>query len=359
MKNPLISIIIPCYNGEKFISKTLKSVLDQTYTHWETIVVNDGSTDNSAEVLEKWSEKDSRISIIHQVNMGLSSARNSGLKIVKGDYIFFFDADDLIDFDALEDLVSYIKKYKTADIVFGKTATTSGHNFEITGYLEHGLPTAYLMSNFGKQLLIDVIENPMICTAHNNLYKTSFVKKNNLSFKPKLLHEDELWFFETLFFAEYIILNKKPTYFYNLGNEVSITNNFSGKNLLSYCDIIETIYDSYYCSLEHEKHKEIISIYIDHIKIKTINHCYKQLTREDKKISAPVILDLFSRIKNSRRTSRLSDENEKLHHNFRKIKQLHPNLQMKSLKYIRSKNIISKVKNYFILKFAKKIELSD
>ena len=358
MKNPLVSIIIPCYNGAKFISKTLESVCSQTYKNWEAIVVNDGSTDDSAEVLNKWKERDTKILIVKQENQGLSSARNSGIKIAKGDFIYFLDADDLIASEAIEDLVSYAKKYKTTDIVFGKTATTNGHNFKITGYLDHGLSTGIAIPNQNKELLIHVIEKPMICTAHNNLYKTSFIKKNSLKFKKRLLHEDELWFFETLFYAEYITLNQKVTYFYNIGNDLSITKNFKKKNLLAYCDIVETIYDKYYLNPEFKSHKEIISIYLDNMKIKIIGYCYKQISPREKREVNNVILNLFLKIKNKRNENVLNSKIEAIHKNFKIVNKIHPKLQLKSLRYSQSNRLIRKVKNYFILNYAKIKNLS-
>jgi glycosyltransferase involved in cell wall biosynthesis len=93
---PEISIIIPCYNQAQFLNAALQSVLDQTYNNWECIIVNDGSSDHTEEVAKKWIEKDSRYIYLYKENGGLSSARNGGLDMVKGDYIQFLDSDDCI-----------------------------------------------------------------------------------------------------------------------------------------------------------------------------------------------------------------------------------------------------------------------
>lgn len=96
MQTPLISIIVPCYNQAKFLSKTLDSVLAQTYTNWECIIINDGSTDNTEAIAKHYCEKDQRFIYISKSNGGLSSARNVGIDLASGDYIQFLDSDDLI-----------------------------------------------------------------------------------------------------------------------------------------------------------------------------------------------------------------------------------------------------------------------
>ncbi|TRX20912.1 glycosyltransferase family 2 protein [Flavobacterium franklandianum] len=93
---PKVSIIVPCYNQAQFLDEALQSVLDQTYIDWECIIVNDGSTDHTEEVAQRWVSKDSRFVCLKKENGGLSSARNAGLEAVKGEYIQFLDSDDWI-----------------------------------------------------------------------------------------------------------------------------------------------------------------------------------------------------------------------------------------------------------------------
>ncbi|WP_329805039.1 glycosyltransferase family 2 protein [Flavobacterium facile] len=103
--NPLISIIVPCYNHAKYLELSLQSVLSQTYTNWECIIVNDGSQDNTENISEKWCGFDSRFSYIYQENKGPSCARNKAIKESKGEFILPLDADDCISTDFLEKLV--------------------------------------------------------------------------------------------------------------------------------------------------------------------------------------------------------------------------------------------------------------
>ena len=95
-QSPLISIIVPVYNVEDYIRPCLDSILAQTYTNFEAILVDDGSKDGSGSVCDEYAEKDSRFIVVHKENGGVSSARNKGLEIAKGEYIAFVDSDDWI-----------------------------------------------------------------------------------------------------------------------------------------------------------------------------------------------------------------------------------------------------------------------
>ena len=104
--NPLVSVVIPVYNVEKYLEQCLISVIFNSYKNLEIIIVNDGSPDNSAAIYNKYAELDKRIKIIVQENSGLSAARNSGLKAATGEYIHFVDSDDYIDLNFYEELVA-------------------------------------------------------------------------------------------------------------------------------------------------------------------------------------------------------------------------------------------------------------
>ncbi|PKP49342.1 MAG: hypothetical protein CVT95_03475 [Bacteroidetes bacterium HGW-Bacteroidetes-12] len=106
--NPLVSIIIPCYNAEKYIAETIQSVINQTYSNWELIIVNDGSTDGSVTILKQFIEKDNRIKLINKFNSGVSGTRNKGLEIAKGNFITFLDADDVWHTTNLEKKVNFL-----------------------------------------------------------------------------------------------------------------------------------------------------------------------------------------------------------------------------------------------------------
>lgn len=110
-KDSLISIIIPVYNVEKFIDRCIKSVINQTYTNLEIILVDDGSPDNCGNICEEYANQDSRIKVIHKENGGLSDARNVGINSATGKYITFIDSDDFVELDYIEYLYGLIQKY--------------------------------------------------------------------------------------------------------------------------------------------------------------------------------------------------------------------------------------------------------
>ncbi|MDQ0784203.1 glycosyltransferase family 2 protein [Chryseobacterium sp. W4I1] len=109
--SPKISIIVPCYNQASYLDECLQSIMDQTFTDWECIIVNDGSTDHTEETVERWTEKDSRFQYISKENGGISSARNAGLERASGKYIQFLDSDDLLNKKKIEKSLSGSKEY--------------------------------------------------------------------------------------------------------------------------------------------------------------------------------------------------------------------------------------------------------
>ncbi len=117
MENDLVSIVTPMYNGERFVVQTIDSVLEQTYPHWEMLVVDDGSKDNSPALVEKYAQRDPRIKLIRQPNGGSASARNNALRHAQGRYICFLDADDLWEPFFLEKQLQFLQE-KDAGIVY-------------------------------------------------------------------------------------------------------------------------------------------------------------------------------------------------------------------------------------------------
>jgi glycosyltransferase involved in cell wall biosynthesis len=120
--SPLVSVIVPTYNYAHLIDQTLDSVLAQTYRNWECIIVDDGSTDHTADLVAKYAARDPRVRSIHQPNRGQSSARNTGLMAMagSGEYVQFLDADDLIDSRKLEQQIKYMEAHPEVDIVYGR-----------------------------------------------------------------------------------------------------------------------------------------------------------------------------------------------------------------------------------------------
>jgi glycosyltransferase involved in cell wall biosynthesis len=120
MSSPLVSIIVPCYNQAQYLEEALQSVLDQTYTNWECITVNDGSPDSTEDVAQKWVEKDNRFIYLKKDNGGLSSARNAGITIAQGEFVLPLDADDKIATNYIELALSSFQEDDSLKVVYCK-----------------------------------------------------------------------------------------------------------------------------------------------------------------------------------------------------------------------------------------------
>lgn len=136
-EQPLISVIIPCYNVERYLDRCMESVVNQTYRNLEIILVDDGSPDRSGAMCDLWAEKDSRVKVIHKSNGGLGFARNSGMEIARGEYIAFIDSDDFIDTRMYEILMSKALE-NNADIVYcgHSKQLSNGNNISIRDFAE-------------------------------------------------------------------------------------------------------------------------------------------------------------------------------------------------------------------------------
>ncbi len=176
------SIIIPVYKVEQYLSNCLDSVIRQSYSNWEAILVDDGSPDSCPQICDSFAEKDKRFVVIHKKNGGLSDARNAGLRIAVGDYILFLDSDDEMAKDSLEHFNSYISK-QHPDIAVGNLINTDGtRNIEPTNVI---LGKCYT----GEEYYIACKGNLPIASV-TPAYKTVFLKENNLSFLVGRYHED-------------------------------------------------------------------------------------------------------------------------------------------------------------------------
>lgn len=114
-----VSIIVPIYNTEKYISRCVKSILSQSYHNLQVILVNDGSTDDSLQLCQKFAREDKRVEVVSQINSGVSSARNTGLSLVKGEFITFVDSDDWLNINAIEIALNYIDRTRSDVVIYG------------------------------------------------------------------------------------------------------------------------------------------------------------------------------------------------------------------------------------------------
>ncbi|MPT30868.1 MAG: glycosyltransferase [Chryseobacterium sp.] len=213
---PKVSVILPAYNVEKFIAKSIDSILSQTFTDFELLVVIDGSPDNSKAIAESFA--DPRIIIFEKENGGLSDARNYGLERAKGDYVYFMDSDDWIEPELLEQTVAVLEKEKRDFVVFGYIQD----NEDLQGNVfsqQQKLPNKELLSkgvDYG--LTTDLLG--ILGYAWNKVYKKAFLVDNNFHFEKGIsLVEDIL--FNSLVYKqsdEIRIINK--TFYHYINRQV-------------------------------------------------------------------------------------------------------------------------------------------
>ena len=178
-----ISVIIPVYNVEKYVGRCLDSVLKQTYNNFEIIAINDGSTDGSLEILNHYSKKDSRIKVINQENLGLSSARNNGIKISKGQYLIFVDSDDTINTKLLEDTLNLAIKNQLDIVIYGYSKLT-----EDGAIVSKTLFNDEILDKVSaRQRIISLHMSPMAC---NKLIKRKLFIEGVIEYPFDTLHED-------------------------------------------------------------------------------------------------------------------------------------------------------------------------
>jgi glycosyltransferase involved in cell wall biosynthesis len=208
--NPKISIIIPVYNVEKYIQECIDSVLSQTFTDFECIIINDGSTDNSGNICDEYAEKDKRIKIIHKKNGGVSSARNAGLDIAKGEWIVFVDGDDWVDEKYLEFL------YGNA-VTCNVDVSICGVNVFEDGLIYHSDKSVSSVTLTPKEAILIMFDIKASFSGFsvNKLFKKQLLDKNSLKYDESVSYMEDVRFFYELFkMAGKIYYSSQPYYFY-------------------------------------------------------------------------------------------------------------------------------------------------
>lgn len=223
--SPKVSVIIPVYNAGKYLQQALDSVINQTYKNIEIIIINDGSTDNSAAIIEDYAKKDSRIIFEHIRNQGVSNARNQGLKIASGNYLYCMDSDDTLSHNLIEKCV-FISNFDM--IVFGAKFVYTMHNAieqhkpscscvlenrdKITGYLSE-------MTLSDKNLFLNYL--------WNRLFKLDIIRDNNLQFNTNVsLGEDFLFITKYLSYCNSVCVIEETMYNYYLRGTGSLVSRF-------------------------------------------------------------------------------------------------------------------------------------
>lgn len=192
----MISVIIPVYNAEAYLAECVQSLLDQSYTDIEIILVNDGSSDKSKDICDSFTKKDSRVQVIHQANSGVSCARNVGIRLAKGEWLCFVDSDDIVDRDYLKQFIE--KTTRGSDYFIQSRSDLVGSEISIR-FKYSNLDFVY-----GKDLIpSDILENAV---PWGKLFRTKIIKNNNIKFNEKIS-----WGEDTLFTVTYLSHTSKIT----------------------------------------------------------------------------------------------------------------------------------------------------
>ena len=225
-KEILVSVIMPVYNSDKYLSGAIESVLAQTYQNFELILIDDGSSDGSPALCDKYSEIDQRIQVIHKENSGVCSGRNQGIELAKGDYICFIDNDDIYDKRYLEIMTAIIIAQPVDIIKCGR------RNIRITPELveikrtdfSFGESKGYTIEEFVKDYY-EIKKSGCFNSIWNGIYSVSFLKNNNMRFNENVKHgnEDLIFNYTALEYEPriYVVKDVLYTHYYRISHSTS------------------------------------------------------------------------------------------------------------------------------------------
>ncbi|MGN0031404.1 MAG: glycosyltransferase family 2 protein [Candidatus Gastranaerophilaceae bacterium] len=320
-RKPKISIIVPVYNVGKYLRKCLNSLIYQTYSNLEIICINDGSTDDSLEILKEYSKSDSRIVLIDKKNEGVSVARNIGIKTATGDYISFIDSDDWVFLTLYAEFVEYINKVNSdVDIyMFDIASYVKGENDVIPR-------TLLFTSDWNNHKDNYTIHSFDDCTkpfshnisACNKIYKRSFLTEENIFFPEKLQYEDTYFCITTCLRSKSILINPNIFYRYRNVSDGSAMSSVTPKvfDIFKIFDLIDmeinklNLYEDYKYALFQHKYNLYIQRYFkcpEELKTKYYDEMKQRLLiAEQKKLNPQIYtklrnFEIFSLIKNKSR----------------------------------------------------------
>ncbi|MCR2822025.1 glycosyltransferase family 2 protein [Lederbergia panacisoli] len=223
--NPIISIIVPVYNVQSYLPRCINSILDQTFSDFELLLINDGSTDNSGNICDEYSKKDSRIIVIHKENGGVSSARNVGIDAAKGEYLAFIDSDDFIHQKMYEILYQIASNY-SSDVVVCDFLKVQNENVSLHN-------AGYNIKHFTNIQALNELYTNNYKNAQkwvflwNKLYKRNLF--NDVKFPDGKIYEDELVAHKILYSCQILTYIDMPFYYYLQRSGSYIGSKFSRK----------------------------------------------------------------------------------------------------------------------------------
>ena len=235
MCNPILSVIVPVYNAEKYLRDCVNSIVSQTYHDIEILLVDDGSVDNSSQICDLLATEDKRIRVYHKENRGASDARNYGIKRAMGEYLIFVDADDfLVGQDSLEVLIDNVTSLGDVSCLFFNCSYyhTESNKFKRWAPFKNEMINT-LSKNDALIKLVEIASFP--CSPCMKVMKRSFIIDNNILFQPGITAEDIPWFIDVLDNADSVRFVDLYAYAYRtnvVGSVTNTSNNFKSFNNL-------------------------------------------------------------------------------------------------------------------------------
>lgn len=232
----MISIIMPVYNSEKYISEAIESVCNQSYKNWELLIVNDGSTDYTSKIIDDFAKKDSRIKVFHRKNEGVSMARNFALNQICGEYITFIDSDDMYHADRLKRMLQVFEQHENCEIVFSRHKEFRG---KLNTYEANDSRKIVISDD---DILVKVISDSKNHFVWNAMLKSEIAKKEK--FAPIRFAEDFCYIRDCACHCRQMAVLDEVLYFYRRDNENAMTSHFfSEKYISDYMKLVENVYD--------------------------------------------------------------------------------------------------------------------
>ena len=288
---PLVSIIIPVYNVEKYLDKCIESIVNQTYTNLEIILVDDGSPDNCPQMCDAWAEKDSRIKVVHKENGGLSSARNKGLDIAKGGYILFVDSDDYISYDCVDILLKTLLENKCDLAVARYIETNNGRTKKkVFSKKTFVFNEADYWNNYYVNLFSQTDISAAFINACGKLYKKELF--DNIRFPIGKINEDTFTTYKIISECSKIAYIDKLVYYY-VYRPSSITRSInSSKEIIKSLDVIDAMKERVNYFARNNFDKNLIKYaYIDLLDYQIDRYYIAKLSYKNKKLSSKIKKD--------------------------------------------------------------------
>ena len=280
----LVSIIVPFFNAEKYINECIDSLINQTYSNIEIILIDNASNDNSKFIAKEYSELDSRIILIQENDRGVSKARNKGIKLSKGKYIVFVDADDYLEQDAIEKEVRIIKEGKNEIVFFEffKNRSAREKSSRILEYREYESDKINVIK--------EMAGGEYFSSIWRGIYNSEMIKSNNILFKDIKFGEDLIFNIECILASHSVLINNNAYYHYMDNEDSSLKSlQYDPQNTIDYYEALGEV-------TKNNNIKELEGTYIVELRVclSRILDCEKKYSLFKKWISQIELLEINS-----------------------------------------------------------------